>query len=443
MDQKKLNKLIKFYKKRLKEEEKLYNIKLTELDSAVTNIINERSPEAIDQLKDSLNRIYRASEGMMGNPKLPLFIRKIIHKICHVILGPYFERQNEFNSQIVHLINESIAQLETYRKREQLAFGAIIQFDQRIIALMDVKELNAGHRNFKMLLEMQNQIMNDIDRLKETLMIAYEGIDRRLLSFMAQQLETKQRLDTLKAEETEKIITPEKAAIDFNINRKETDEFYALYVAFENRYRGPEELIKKRLAKYADMVGTEGKILDIGCGRGEFLELVKERGLEGYGIDINVEMVKRCEEKKLEVLQEDALEHLIKLKEESIGTILCTHVIEHILHYKWYEMLILCRRALMPNGKLIIETLNPRSFYGVIEYYFKDPTHRNLMYPEYLHYLLEILGFKNVWLGYSSPVESSIALIDVMKHEPEINENFSRLNKFLFDSIEYHMVSHK
>jgi 2-polyprenyl-3-methyl-5-hydroxy-6-metoxy-1,4-benzoquinol methylase len=339
MDKKKLNRLIKFYRRRLAEEEDFYNKKLTELDLAANEVINEKTPESIAQLKKSLNTIYKTSDGLMGSTKLPLFLRRFIHKILHFVLGPYFKNQNDFNAQTVHLINECLSQLNAHKIKEAKAYDALVQFNQRIIALMDVKELNAAHKNFKMLLEMQNQIMDEINRLKETLMIAYEGVDRRLLSFMAQQLNTRQRLDTMKLDKEEETAASEKIRIGLEMPDREMSELNALYLAFENRYRGSEELIKKRLMKYLSVIDSHEKILDIGCGRGEFLELIKEKDLTGYGIDLNSEMIKRCREKKLDVLEEDIFQHLSKVPEESLGAVVCTHVIEHIPHYLWKELL--------------------------------------------------------------------------------------------------------
>src|SRR5262249_61124672 len=100
-------------------------------------------------------------------------------------------------------------------------------------------------------------------------------------------------------------------------------DFDALYVAFENQFRGGRELIKKRLRVYLDdvrgagAVTADSPILDLGCGRGEWLELVNENGLAGEGVDSNAIMVSACQERGLRVTEGDALEYLRALPAES------------------------------------------------------------------------------------------------------------------------------
>ncbi|OGF61426.1 MAG: hypothetical protein A2Y62_12015 [Candidatus Fischerbacteria bacterium RBG_13_37_8] len=122
---------------------------------------------------------------------------------------------------------------------------------------------------------------------------------------------------------------------------------------------------------------------------------------------------------------------------------MCSHVIEHLPHYRWYEFLRLCKKVLIQEGNLIIETLNPRSLYGLIEWYWKDPTHQHPVYPEYLQYLMEIIGFNNITITYLTPVPSNVALLTEQQDNQVYEENINRLNTFLHDTIEYYMVANK
>ncbi|MEO0206716.1 MAG: class I SAM-dependent methyltransferase [candidate division WOR-3 bacterium] len=442
MDKKKISKIMKFYRKRLLEEENLYNSRLTKLDSAANQIIREPIPEDIIRLKNSLNAIYRTSDGLTASARLPHFLRKFIHRLFSVIMGSYLKSQNEFNSQVVHLINECIAHMEAHKKKEAALFDALMQFNQRIIALIDVRELSASYKNTKNLLNAQSAIIEQINSLKETLMVAYEGVDRKLLSFMAQQNALRQKLNS--SDSVHRFQTSDVELRSFGIDSlRIDDEASALYLAFENHFRGPEEWVKTRFTKYMNLPRRNGKILDVGCGRGEFLELLKDKGYDAYGIDINSDMVKRCKEKGLEVFEEDALLHLMKLPDESISMIMCAHFIEHIPHAMWFRLLTLFRQVLISDGILILETLNPRSIYGMIEYYFKDPTHTQPAYPEYLQYLLELIGFKEIKTAFHSPVESALQNLNSQQYAQELLENIERLNKFLFDQIEYSITAKK
>lgn len=191
MDKAKLNKLIKYYKKRLKEEEKNYNEKLTKLDEAVNALINSKTPHSISELKDSLNKIYKTKEIFLGKRNLPIYLRKIINKIGFAILEPYMEAQQEYNSQLIHFINELMNHLEEIREREKILLDSLIQFSQRIIALIDVKALEVHYKNYNDLLKMQDTIKEEMEALKESLMIAYEELDRKLTTFIAWRMREK------------------------------------------------------------------------------------------------------------------------------------------------------------------------------------------------------------------------------------------------------------
>lgn len=191
MDKAKLNKLIKYYKKRLKEEEKNYNEKLTKLDEAVNALINSKTPHSISELKDSLNKIYKTKEIFLGKRNLPIYLRKIINKIGFAILEPYMEAQQEYNSQLIHFINELMDYLDEIREREKILLDSLIQFSQRIIALIDVKTLEIHYKNYNDLLKMQDTIKEEMEIIKESLMIAYEELDRKLTTFIAWRMREK------------------------------------------------------------------------------------------------------------------------------------------------------------------------------------------------------------------------------------------------------------
>jgi len=191
MDQAKLNKLIKYYKKKLKEEEKNYNEKLTKLDEAVNALINYRTPHSILELQAALNKIYKTKEIILGKRNLPIYLRKIMNKVGFAILEPYMEAQQEYNSQLIHFINELIQHLEEIREREKILFHSLIQFSQRIIALMDVKTLEIHYKNYRDILKMQDTIKEEMKLMKESLMIAYEELDRKLTTFIAWRMREK------------------------------------------------------------------------------------------------------------------------------------------------------------------------------------------------------------------------------------------------------------
>jgi O-antigen chain-terminating methyltransferase len=174
----------------------------------------------------------------------------------------------------------------------------------------------------------------------------------------------------------------------------------SFYVEFENKFRGTEEEIKKRVAAYVPRLKKLGidfkkhPVLDIGCGRGEFLQVLKERGIAARGLDLNESMVKRCEERGLDVVQADAMDYLSKQKTGSLGVITGFHIVEHIPFNSLLRLFEECHRVVAPGGIVLFETPNPESIHvGSFAFYF-DPSHLNPLAPDILAFAIENRGFE-------------------------------------------------
>ncbi len=141
----------------------------------------------------------------------------------------------------------------------------------------------------------------------------------------------------------------------------------AMYVSFEDRFRGDRADIKQRVAVYLPMieaaqVGTlDAPIVDVGCGRGEWLELLKERSLTARGVDLNRIMVNECRERGFEVVEADALHYLRELPDNSLGAVTGMHIIEHLPLPTLIALLDESLRVLRPGGLAIFETPNPEN----------------------------------------------------------------------------------
>jgi len=163
------------------------------------------------------------------------------------------------------------------------------------------------------------------------------------------------------------------------------------YRGFEDLFRGPEQMIRERQHVYLPLLG-DGPVLDAGCGRGEFLDLLREAGIEGRGVDLDPGMVERCREKGHEVEQGDLLETLAAAAPASLGTIFCAQVAEHLEPEQLQRLLALSAERLRPGGKLIVETVNPHSA-AALKAFWVDPTHRSPLFPETLLALCQLSGF--------------------------------------------------
>jgi glycosyltransferase involved in cell wall biosynthesis/SAM-dependent methyltransferase len=154
------------------------------------------------------------------------------------------------------------------------------------------------------------------------------------------------------------------------------------YRSFEDVFRGSEDYVRERQREYIAIIGRREPVLDFGCGRGEFLDLLREAGLTYFGVDTDPGMVARCHEKgHSEVTQVDGLEYLGELPDGGLGAIFSAQVIEHLTERQLREMLALARQKLAPDGILIAETVNPHSP-PALKAFWLDLTHQQPIFPE-------------------------------------------------------------
>ena len=176
----------------------------------------------------------------------------------------------------------------------------------------------------------------------------------------------------------------------------------ALYLAFEEVMRGNRNEVKERTRVYLPYVvaanaGTaERPVLDLGCGRGEWLEVLGEHGLSATGIDLNVCMVELCRERGLPVTFANALDHLRTLPDASCGAITAFHFIEHLPFPALVAFLRDCRRVLQPGGVAIFETPNPYNVLVGSGFFYHDFTHQRPLPPTSTKFLVEQMGFSTV-----------------------------------------------
>ncbi|WP_052756377.1 class I SAM-dependent methyltransferase [Lysobacter capsici] len=175
-----------------------------------------------------------------------------------------------------------------------------------------------------------------------------------------------------------------------------------LYVQFEEAFRGSPELIRQRALPYLGMVQTAGlgtqssPIIDIGCGNGEWLELLRDHGLTGRGIDTNGTFVESCRARGLEAIEGDALAVLASMPEASVGAVTGMHIAEHLPFPVLVRLIDECLRVIQPGGLLVLETPNPENLLVASHYFYFDPTHRNPLPPLALQWLVAERGFEHV-----------------------------------------------
>jgi SAM-dependent methyltransferase/glycosyltransferase involved in cell wall biosynthesis len=166
-----------------------------------------------------------------------------------------------------------------------------------------------------------------------------------------------------------------------------------VYRSFEDTFRGSEELIRGRQRIFFELLGDREPVLDFGCGRGEFLDLLTEHGVAYLGVDSDAGMVRRCRAKgHAGVVEADGLEYLAGLEDGSLGAIFCAQVIEHLPYGALLRLLSLARQKLREDGILIAETVNPHCP-TALKTFWVDPTHQHPIFPEVALQLCGSEGF--------------------------------------------------
>lgn len=211
------------------------------------------------------------------------------------------------------------------------------------------------------------------------------------------------------------------------------------YADFEKRFRGRPEEIAARLARYLEHFPAGGEVLDIGCGRGEFLALLGESGRRGLGLDLSDSMLEEARARDLPCLKADALEYLQGRPAASLDGVFAAQVIEHLEPDTLRRLVSECFRVLRPDGVVLLETINPLSLFALSRIFFLDPSHQRPLHPEYLRYLLENSGFAAVEILFGAePAGERLAEADPSAPLARpFNENVDRLNRLLYPPSEY------
>lgn len=196
------------------------------------------------------------------------------------------------------------------------------------------------------------------------------------------------------------------------------------YKEFEDRFRGSRETIKQRLSGYLPLLEPlktlypDPYAIDVGCGRGEWLELLGENGFRSHGIDQDPQMLKSALDMGLSAQEGDAIEYLKNLPESSVALISGFHIAEHLEFDDLLQLIRYAHRSLLPGGLLILETPNPENLAVGSNTFYTDPTHKRPLPPALLSFLPEYEGFERSVIfrlnGNDYGVDARISVFDVI-----------------------------
>jgi SAM-dependent methyltransferase len=294
-----------------------------------------------------------------------------------------FEKQMAFNAAVVEHFNRNAAAhrdahlaLDKALPALRQAFDGLVTFESLVVQfLQTITPLSDTH--FREIEDAIAQLRSVTDVAQKTAMLAKREVERRAAS---------------PASSASPASPASLAPTDFQ------------YVGFEDRFRGSEQEIGARLEAYVPYFAGQAHVLDIGCGRGEFLALLKQHGVSAKGLDLNAEMIEVCRARGLDASAGDANSYLGGLADESLGGLIAVQVIEHLEPAYLTRMLALAFDKVRPGGRIVLETINPACWVAFFESFIRDLTHVKPIHPETLQYLLQASGFSNVEIVYRAPI---------------------------------------
>ena len=203
---------------------------------------------------------------------------------------------------------------------------------------------------------------------------------------------------------------------------------------FAERFRGSEAAIKQRQQLYAERFQGHVPVLDLGCGRGELLEVFREAGIDARGIDLNEDSLALCRSKGLQVEAADLFAYLSALPDSSLGGVVCCQVVEHLPPERLPELIRLAYAKLRAGALLAIETPNPECLAIFATHFYLDPTHRHPIPPALMSFYLEEAGFGGIVVERLSPAIESM---------PSLAELPEAIRKEFFGALDYAVFARK
>jgi len=443
---------------RQKEEEE-YGKLLTLLDQRCEFPLPSEFSKQLDQVKEALNRSWDISKEALSAIRNEdrLFWKDVAGASAEYI-APVVQQQKEFNSLVVHLINELISGVTQSLGSIRDFQSMLILYFQRIIPVVDTKNREMIGVEDKNVATNLSKFQDEINRFRKDLFdlhaktqelarnhadVLFKMLDQRLET---QEIDSQQREKTIQSLETS-LRSLQHVAAAWSTEKKAgktsagTEE--ARYFFFEERFRGTREWVKDKFVGYVKYfkTGIVAPVLDLGCGRGEFLELLKEGGIPGKGVDSNEVMVKRNREAGLDVSQGDLLEFLFAQPENSLGGIFCSQVVEHLPASVLLRMLEAAFVRLKVGAPILLETVNVSSVFALTQVFTRDLTHITTVHPETLQFMLNACGFKRPEILYTShvPAVQQLKLFSKPENEAQemFNHNMTKLNQLLFGPMEF------
>jgi SAM-dependent methyltransferase len=417
-------------RRRLEADESAYDGLLKAIDALASFPLPSESLPELPHLMERLNALWESAPppqdgGLTGRAQRKLWAG----------MAPALQRQQDFNSTLVQALNGYLDRSAAFHAHVREVVSTLVQYLQRLLPIVDARDRMAS----ALTTTRSELILEAFDRRQESLGRRVAGLDalRDRLEVLAEEVRALRGSLAAQPPEPRVAAAALRAAADSS------------YVAFENRFRGSPEEIAAKLAEYVGLFVGLAPVLDLGCGRGEFLERLRAGGIRGRGIETNAAAAQACRERGLDVVEADLVDFLCAERDGSAGGVFAAQVAEHLPPPVLQALLREAHRVLRPGGLLLLETVNPRSVIGFLEVYNRDLSHERPLHPDTLRFLAAAAGFTDVRIELKSPVEPAARLQPVpVEGLPErtsqvLNENVARLNDLVYGPQEYALLARR
>ena len=377
------------------EADRLYNEALTAVDRAIQEA--PALPDPPRRYDDSrvtpINLAWKILPG--GPPPIDRSLKGRLRGFIWRLVGPPLDAQQRFNGEIVDHINRNVAAHQELQQATSALLAAarrqfealarfeslLVQYLQTITGYIDTKDRRAGG-----------------DELRERVTLA----EQRIFAL-------KRELEGLPAAAPAAVAGGGAPPPPPGRRRTAPAPFSApldslTYVGFEDRFRGSQEDIRTRVEDYLPILASASDVLDVGCGRGELLDLLRQHGVTARGVDTNDAMVQLCRARGLDVERDEALRFLERQPDGSLGGLVAIQVVEHFQPAYLLRVLETAHHKMRRGAPLVLETINPACWMAFFECYLRDITHRQALHPDTLRYLVQTSGFTNVDVQFRSPI---------------------------------------
>ncbi|MCR8635976.1 methyltransferase domain-containing protein [Paenibacillus radicis (ex Xue et al. 2023)] len=408
-----------------------------------------------------------------------IFGKKVIRKLLRWYINPVIEQQKDFNASVTRSLNilstlnagysEEIKNLNNENEMKNKLKEELDFIENRIIELESLTSVfeekikqfvsNINHQIIEGRETLDQRIQENFQKLSNnnnivTIDYINKVSQENVSKLQAFQNKIEQVEDTIMLihsrirKKNNHDIKSNTLIEDKNTNNMQISENKNIsidYFLFEQKFRGTRSAIIERQRFYLPFFIEKKKILDIGCGRGEFIELLGENGKKVTGIDLNQDMVDYCNERGFDVHLENALDYLKNIEKNTLDAIFMAQVIEHLSNQDSLELLDSIYRVLEPGGFVVIETINVQSVFAMNNWFYLDPTHIKPVHPIALKFILQGIGFNKVEIKYLSPVENKgIPPLIIEGHDTNsFNNSMADLNGLIYGFQDYAIFAYK